>query len=223
MYYIERLYRFFEELKENNDRAWFADNRARYDELRSLWMADLDRMIQLMAGTDPSLRGQTARSSAYRIYRDTRFSNDKTPFKLFFSAAVSGRGRKVCRAGYYLHMGLPGTFDSGLYGGIWQPDSRMLNKLRHAMVDNIEEFTEIINSPAMLREFPGWCGDSLRTAPKGWDRNHPHIGLLRLKDIGKFHACDRNFFLDPAWPERAARLFGILKPLNDFLNYSIDE
>lgn len=223
MYYVERLYRFFEELKENNDRTWFAANRERYDELRALWMADLDRMIAVMAEHDPSLRGQTARSSAYRIYRDTRFSPDKTPFKLYFSAAVTDRGRKSCRAGYYLHMGLPGALDSGLYGGVWQPDSRMLTKLRHAMVDNIEEFTEIIDSPAMLREFPGWCGDRLRTAPKGWDRNHPQIELLRLKDIGKFHACDRAFFLDPSWPERAANLFGILKPFNDFLNYSIDE
>lgn len=221
--YMSELYTFFEELSENNDRAWFAANRSRYDMLRESWLADLDRMIGAMSAWDPALRTQTARGCAYRIYRDTRFSQDKTPFKLFFSAAISPWGRKSCRAGYYLHMGLPGLMDSGLYGGIWQPDAAMLSKLRHAMVDNIEEFTEIITNPDLVKEFPGWCGQMLRTAPKGWDRNHPCIELLRLKDIGKFHRCDRSFFMHEDWPERAAELFRLLKPLNDFLNYSLDE
>ncbi len=150
--YISELYTFFEELSENNDRAWFAANRDRYDMLRESWLADLDRMIGAMSAWDPALRTQTARGCAYRIYRDTRFSPDKTPFKLFFSAAISLWGRKSCRAGYYLHMGLPGLMDSGLYGGIWQPDAAMLSKLRHAMVDNIEEFTEIITNPDLVKE-----------------------------------------------------------------------
>ena len=75
----------------------------------------------------------------------------------------------------------------------------------------------------MSREFPGWCGSTLKTVPKGYDRNHPQAHLLRLKDYGKFHHCDEAFFSDPSWPERAAEKFGILKPLVDFLNYSIDE
>lgn len=92
--YISELYTFFEELSENNDRAWFAANRDRYDMLRESWLADLDRMIGAMSAWDPALRTQTARGCAYRIYRDTRFSQDKTPFKLFFSAAISPWGRK---------------------------------------------------------------------------------------------------------------------------------
>ena len=87
--YISELYTFFEELSENNDRAWFAANRDRYDMLRESWLADLDRMIGAMSAWDPALRTQTARGCAYRIYRDTRFSPDKTPFKLFFSASSS--------------------------------------------------------------------------------------------------------------------------------------
>ncbi|MCM1483708.1 MAG: DUF2461 domain-containing protein [Muribaculaceae bacterium] len=223
MYYVKELYSFLRELKENNNRPWFAAHRARFDELRALWMADLDVMIAHMGQWDSRLRGLTARDCAYRIYRDTRFSPDKTPYKTYFSASVSATGRNSAYAGYYLQMGLPSYIDSGLYGGIWQPAPEVLRKLRHAMVDNIEEFEAIINAPDMVKYFPGWCGEKLRTAPKGWNRNHPQIELLRLKDIGKFHPCSEKFFTDPKWPERAAELFSILKPLNDFLDYSIDE
>ncbi len=224
MYYIESLYRFFEEISRNNNREWFAANKHRYDDLRQQWMADLDRLISHMASWEPDLAGQNAKSAAYRFYRDTRFSPDKSPYKHYFAAAISAYGRKSQHAAYYLQMGLPTSYgDSGLYGGLWCPDSKTLNKVRRAIVDNIEEFESIIHSDPMKRLYPEWVGEALKTVPKGWDRNHPNADLLRLKDYGKYHHCDERFFLDPSWPERASELFRVLKPLNDFLNYSIDE
>ncbi len=224
MYYIKQLYEFLEEISHNNNREWFAANKSRYEELRTQWMADLDRMVMHMTAWEPKLAGQNAKTCAYRFYRDTRFSPDKTPYKLYFAAAISPWGRKTERAAYYLQMGLPTSFgDSGLYGGLWCPESKLLKKVRLAIVDNIEEFTEIIDAPEMKTLYPGWVGSRLKTVPKGWDRNHPYAEILRNKDFGKYHHCDENFFLDPSWPERAAELFRVLKPFNDFLNYSIDE
>lgn len=107
--YISELYTFFEELSENNDRAWFAANRDRYDMLRESWLADLDRMIGAMSAWDPALRTQTARGCAYRIYRDTRFSQDKTPFKLFFSAAISPWGAQKLPCRLLSAHGAPGA------------------------------------------------------------------------------------------------------------------
>ena len=75
----------------------------------------------------------------------------------------------------------------------------------------------------MEENFPGWCGDTLKTVPKGYDRNHPLAHLLRHKDYGKFHPADEAFFTDPDWPLRAAELFHLLKPFIDFLDYSIHE
>lgn len=223
MYYVEELYNFLDELSRNNNREWFHAHKEQYDRLRQLWLEDLQRMIDCMAAWQPDLSSQTARSCAYRFYRDTRFSTDKTPYKLFFSAAVSPYGKKSDHAGYYLHMGMRGMYDSGLYGGVYCPDSQMLKKLRTAIVDNIEEFTDIITAPDMMRYYPGWVGETLKTIPKGWDRNHPNADLLRLKEYGKYCHCDTSFFLDPKWYEHAAELFSVLKPFNDFLNYSIDE
>lgn len=218
--YIPDLYRFLDELSRNNNREWFQANKERYDVLRELWLADLDRMIAAMGEWEPALRHVTARDCAYRIYRDTRFSLDKTPYKTYFSALISPTGRKCDRACFYLHMGQD---ESGLYGGIWHPTSPQLRKLRQAIVDNIEEFEEIVSDPEMLRYFPGWWGERLKTIPKGWDRDHPQAELLRLKEYGRLCDVNRRFFATGSWPEKAADRLRLLKPLNDFLNYSLDE
>jgi len=220
--YVPRLYDFLRRLRDNNNRPWFQEHKSEYQELREAWLEDVDRMIAAMAVWEPDVAGQFAKDCAYRIYRDTRFSPDKTPYKIYFSAAVSPYGKNAMRAGYYLEIGLrPGG--SGLYGGLYCPDTKMLKKIRNAIVDNIEEFEEIVNEPRMQRVFPGWIGEKLKTIPKGWPKDHPQAPLLRLKDYGKMHFCEESFFADTLWPEKAAEIFALLKPFNDFLNYSIDE
>lgn len=219
--YMPRLRDFLQQVARNNNREWFAAHKEEYTELRELWLADVQRLINAMCAFEPRMAGATARSCAYRFYRDTRFSPDKSPLKTFFSASFSPYGRNSMHAGYYLHTGI--NADSGLWGGLWCPPPDMLRKLRRAIVDNSEEFNEIISAPGLLKLFPGWTGEKLKTAPKGWDRAHPQIELLRLKDYGKFHRCTPRFFDSADWPERSAELFGVLKPLVDFLNYSIDE
>ena len=99
----------------------------------------------------------------------------------------------------------------------------MLAKLRRAIVDNVEEFEEIVNAPELRKLYPGWLGETLKTAPKGWPKDHPQIEYLRLKYYGKFHHCDRRYFESERWYERASEDFRVLKPLIDFLNYSYDE
>lgn len=225
-YYIPQIYKFLCELDANNNREWFHANKARFDELREQWLEDLDRLIRLMAAWDPLMASQTAKTAAYRIYRDTRFTLDKTPYKTYFSAALCPRGRQAVMAGYYLHIGPDvesNDFSSGIYGGLWNPDSTMLKKIRRDIVDNIEEWEEIVNDPAIADLYPGWCGETLKTIPKGWDRNHPQAEYLRLKSYGKFLRLDETFFNDPAWPEKTADLMRPLQPFLDFINFSITQ
>lgn len=218
---MEELFSFLREMAANNNRPWFHANKERYEAVRTPWMAELDRLITLMKEWEPELAGQSAKTSAFRIYRDTRFSQDKSPLKTYFSAAISPYGRKTTRACYYLHMGLDGA--SGLYGGIWCPDAAQTRKLRHAIVDNIEEFEEIINAPEFVKTFPEWYGDRLKTIPKGWDRHHPQAELLRLKEYGRFCHCPESYFAEGDWVEKTAERFRLLQPLINFLNYSLDE
>lgn len=225
-YYTYRLFNFLRQVACNNNREWFHGHKEEYDELRAMWLDDLDKLLSVMSVWEPDLASQTAKTCAYRFYRDTRFSLDKSPYKTFFSAAISPYGRKTRKAGYYLHMGIDGdnTYaGSGLYGGIWCPDAPMLNKLRRAIVDNIEEFEVIINDNKLTQYFPSWIGESLKSIPKGWDKNHPQAELLKLKEYGRFLPCNETFFKSPDWIEIAAERFSRLKPFVDFLNYSIDE
>lgn len=223
MGYINDLYNFFTELSGNNCREWLDANRDRYLRLRELWLSDVDRMLHAVAQWEPAVANMTAKNAAYRFNRDIRFSPDKSPYKLYFSAAFGAYGKSSDHAGYYLHLGLPQAYDSGLYGGLYCPEAPVLRKLRKAIVDNIEEFEIIVGNPRLAAAFPGWVGQTLKTIPKGWEKDHPQAHLLRLKEYGKYMPCDEAWFSDPDWPLRAADAVRLLKPLIDFLNYSIDE
>lgn len=224
--YIKQLYSFLEQLGANNDRNWFALHRSEYDSLRQAWLEDIGRLIAAMTAWEPAMSSQNARSCAYRIYRDIRFSRDKSPFKTYFSAAFSPQGRNSRRAGYYLQMG-PGRFgqelEAGLYGGIWCPEPAMLRKIRRAIVDNDDEFAEIVSNPQLRELYPGWTGRSLKRPPKGFSNRDPFIDVVKLNDIGRYRPLTISYFDDPQWPVKAAADFSVLKPLIDFINYSIDE
>lgn len=219
------LYGFLRELSEHNDRTWFAANKERWELLRKGWMEDVDLLLSRMSEWDPSLRHLTAKDCVFRIYRDVRFSANKSPYKTWVCAGINARGKSSHDGGYYIQAG-PETdasyVFSGLFGGVWEPDSTTLRKLRKAITDNIEEFREIIDNKELNRVFPGWVGDQLKTVPKGWPKDHPDADLLRLKEYGKACHCDEAFFTGD-WTVEASRRLQLLKPLIDFLNYSIDE
>lgn len=227
MNYTIQLFDFFHRLDENNNRPWFHEHKDEYDFLRECWIKDIDKLLALMTQWEPDLAGQTAKNCVYRIYRDTRFSPDKTPYKRFFSAAFSPWGRKTNRACYYLQMGVTDPdrhLNSGLYGGMWCPDSDMLRKVRTAIVDNDEEFSEIIENKEFKSIFPDFdLGDKLKTVPRGFDKNSKFAEILKMKNIGKYCPAGEAFFTREDWVEETARRFSLLKPFIDFINYSIDE
>ena len=146
------------------------------------------------------------------------------PYKTFFSAALSPYGRKFEGAGYYLQTGLSNEYiHQGFYAGIWCPERPVLLKLRKAIIDNIEEWEEIVNAPRLKEAMPEWCSSMLKTVPRGWDREHPHAFYLRMKDYGRFRPAGNDFFADPSWPEKASEIFRAAAPFVRFLNYSLTE
>lgn len=220
---MKDLFDFFDRLAVNNNRPWFMEHKAEYDDLRARWIQGVGGVIAALSDEWPEVRWLDPARATYRIYRDVRFSGDKTPYKTHLSSSIAPPAILKSHIGLYLEAGHVKD-NTGIYGGMWCPDAAALRKIRKAIVDNSEEWLEIVNSPEMLRIYgKKWYGDALKTAPKGYDRDHELIEYLRLKDIGKFTCLNRGLFNDPSWPDRIADLSRPLIPLVKFLAYTVYE
>lgn len=220
---MKDLFDFFDRLAVNNNRPWFMEHKAEYDDLRARWIQGVGGVIAALSDEWPEVRWLDPARATYRIYRDVRFSGDKTPYKTHLSSSIAPPAILKSHIGLYLEAGHVKD-NTGIYGGMWCPDAAALRKIRKAIVDNSEEWLEIVNSPEMLRIYgKKWYGDALKTAPKGYDRDHELIEYLRLKDIGKFTCLNRGLFNDPSWPDSIVDLSRPLIPLVKFLAYTVYE
>ena len=172
-----------------------------------------------MAEYDNTLKGVDAKDCVYRIYRDIRFSPNKLPYKTYFSAVIAQGGRKTLKGCCYLHL-QPG--ECGLHGGIWCPEMPLLTRLRHEVEDNIDEFLGIIGDKEFASRYK-LSGDSLKTMPKGFDRNSPYGEYIKMKEYLVSMPVADNYFNGDDWVERTAEDFRYIKPFNDFLNYVFEE
>lgn len=149
---VKDILAYLRELRDNNNREWFAENKARYQELKAGFEELVDELIGRIAVWDGEVKNLTARDCVYRIYRDVRFSPDKSPYKTHFGAYICGfRGKNSGRCGYYFHLEPDGCL---LGGGCYCPAPPLLKRIRQDIYDNIEEFTAIIRNPEFKTEFP---------------------------------------------------------------------
>ena len=211
---------FLTDLRHNNDRSWFQANKNRYDFLREQFINDVERLIALLAAQDTELRTLRVQDCIYRIYRDIRFSPDKTPYKTYFSAYMARGGKKSPRAGYYLHIE-PGNI--ALSGGIWCPDTRLIRALRQAIYDNLDEWLSIVDAPDFKAVYPSFVGDVLKTVPKEFPKEGLHTQWVKRKDYTVWGIQPDSFVSQSDWVEQAAQKLLLIKPMNDFLNYTVDE
>lgn len=220
-----KLYDFLTRLDANNNRDWFKQHKAEWDDLRLQWIDDINLLIARISNWEPRFKTLDAKDCIFRIYRDIRFKSDKSPYKTWVCAGISIYGKNSHNGGYYVQAGpeshLSDSF-SGLFGGVWLPETNVLNKLRKAIVDNYDEFSDIIHNPKMLKYFPNWTGYKLKRVPRGFDTNAPYAELMKLKEFGRANDCNQKFF-EGDWTSRASERLETLKPLVDFLNYSIEE
>ena len=210
---------FLTELKENNYREWFHENKKRYDVLRAGFTEEVQQLINRIALFDPDIAGLEAKNCLYRIYRDIRFSPDKTPYKTYFSAYIARGGRGSDRGGYYLHLEPGGCL---LSGGVWMPPPPLLKKLRQEIFSQIDEFVEIIEEPAFKNVFPALEGESLKRNPVGFP-DSPYNNIIRLKDFSVISYKPNAFFTQKNWIEESVSDYQKLYPFNKFLNYIVDD
>lgn len=213
---------FLKELKKNNDREWFLQNKGRYQEAHGLFTEFVEDLLKKLAAFDPSVKGVTAGQCVFRIYRDVRFSKDKSPYKTHFGAYITSDGRKTevhGKAGYYLHIE-PGA--SMLAGGAYMPDGTWLKAIRQEIDYNGAEFRKILAAKKFREYFGELEGEKLTRLPKGYDETHPDIALLKFKSYLAVHQCSDRQVLDKDFSAHCASVFKAMHPLNSFLNRSMD-
>ena len=212
---IREIMAFLRQLAINNDRAWFKPRKGEYDALRGPWEQDMGRLIGLVADFDPQARGLAVKDSVYRIYRDIRFSHDKSPYKTYFSGVIGRGGRHTVQSCYYVHMGVE---EMMLCGGIWWPEKAILDQLRSLIDAEQDEFLSIVNNPDITSRYR-WMSQSLKSMPKGYPKDHPLAEYIKMKEYLLVMKVDETYFDCNDWVERVAADLQPLKPLHDFLNY----
>lgn len=175
---LKPILSFLKDLEKNNNRDWFQEHKKTYDASKKTVLELIQNLINEIAKFDPSLDGIEAKSCLFRINRDVRFSKDKSPYKTNFGALMGSAGKKTEGTGYYLHI-KPGQNFIG--GGIYMPQPERLAAIRQEIDYNPDSLIKLINSKDFKDTFGEIQGDALKTAPKGYPKDHPNIELLRFK------------------------------------------
>lgn len=164
--------RFLSALKSNNNREWFEQNKPEFKSLEAGVKAFYRSLMDKMNEHD-----EIEKLKVFRIYRDVRFSKDKTPYKTHFAGSFSRLGAHL-RGGYYLQI-KPG--ESFIAAGFWQPNSQDLLRIRKEFEHDASGFRELINRPSFKKTWGELVGDEVKTAPKGFNKEDPNIDLIRKK------------------------------------------
>lgn len=217
---IPVIFNFLESLDANNNREWFNSHREQYEQAREEFEKLLTAIISRISLFDESIRGVEAKDCTYRIYRDTRFSLDKPPYKTHFGGYINARGKKSDHCGYYVHIE-PGK--CLLAGGSYCLPPNIFKAVRQAVYDNMDEFRSIVEDPQFKQYFPV-IGDSfLKTAPKGFPKDYEHLQYLKCKEYTCCYYVSDDFFRSPDSLKHISDVFKQLKRFADFLNYTIDD
>lgn len=210
---------FLKKLKKNNNRDWFNANKKLYEDARYDFEVFVFELIQKIAEFDETVSGLEPKDCMFRIYKDVRFSKDKTPYKTNFGAAINKGGRKLSIAGYYIHISPTEYF---LGSGLYMPAPDKLLAVRNSIAAKSAKFKSIVEGKEFKKNFGKlWNGDTLKTVPKGFDKEHPMAEYLKLKSFICDHTVKEEKALAKNYGDYIAKIFKTAKPFNDFLNDAI--
>jgi uncharacterized protein (TIGR02453 family) len=210
---------FLEQIAINNNKPWFDEHRNEYLSVKSDFEQLAAAVLVGMGDFDPVFNELQAKDCTMRIFRDVRFSKDKTPYKTNLGAGFSNGGKSFPGAGYYLHIQPGGYSFAG--GGMWQPESPKLKAIRQEIDYNFGEFSKIINDKHFKKMFGEIEGDKLVKLPKGYTEDNPAIEYLKLKSftVGcKIPDTDLN---KKGLDKKVTEAFFVMKPFVDFLNRAV--
>lgn len=217
---IERsTLKFLKDLAANNNRDWFLANKRSFDAAQDNLTAFAGYLIGAVGKFDDAVAAIDPKSCVFRIYRDVRFSKDKSPYKTNLGAYISPGGRKSMQPGYYFHV-QPGQ--SFVAGGKHVPDGPETLKIRNAIAANTDEFLKVVEKKSFREAFGEMRGDRLKSAPKGFDADHKAVEYLKLKEFMAFAELhDDKFLTSEEFPKYLVGIMKEMYPLVAFLRKAL--
>lgn len=212
---LQPTLRFLGQLRLHNNREWFEKHRDDYEDAKTRFESLVDQIIIGLAPVE-DLAGLQAKDCVMRIFRDVRFSKDKSPYRASFGATISPGGRKSMKLGH--HMSLAPGGESIIAGGLYMPEPAQLNRLRDAIAGDAAPLKAVAADKNFKKYFGQLEGEKVKTVPQGYDRAHPDIELLRFKQLLAVHHLPDEVVLGPRFAGHAVKVCTAMIPFNDYLN-----
>ena len=210
---------FLSDLKKNNNRDWFLANKKRYEVYKKEYYDLAQQFLDALKSKDETLDSLEVKNCVFRVNRDIRFSKDKSPYKTHMGLWFSPGKKNANRAGYYIHIE-PGA--SFMAGGFYQPDATELRRLRKEIAFFHDELEDILKEKKFKAVFENLGrGNALKTAPKGYEKDHPAIELLQLKSFEASAKLADKALLEKDFVQQTADQLLLLQPLTVFLNRAL--
>ncbi len=212
---------FLEDLKANNNREWFLENKKRYEAFKKDYQQLVSDFLDAMKPLDPSLEMLEVKNCTFRINRDIRFSKDKTPYKTHLGVWLSSGAKGLNRAGYYVHLEKGSSF---IAGGFYMPEAADLKKIRKEIAFFHDDLEAILNEKNFKKAFGDFDRNErslLKNPPRGYEKDHPAIELLKLKSFETSCKFDLSEVLEPDFVSKMSQKLILLKPLVDFMNRAL--
>ena len=213
---------FLDDLKKNNNRDWFQDNKKRYEVFKKDYHQLVSDFLDAMKPLDPSLELLEVKNCTFRINRDIRFSKDKSPYKAHLGVWMSTGAKGANRSGYYVHIEKGASF---IAGGFYSPESEDLKKVRKEIAFFHDDLEAILADKNFKKEFGSLDineNNSLKSMPRGYEKDHPAIEFLKLKSFTATQKYDISEVTKKDFVAKMSQKLIALKPLNEFINRALE-
>jgi len=210
---------FIKDLAVNNNKPWFDANKERFENAKKDFEEFVNEVLSGLGKADSAYKEIAAKDCIFRIYRDVRFSKDKTPYKSHFGAHINKGGKKMNNAAFYMHLE-PGKCFAG--GGMWMPEADKLKAIRQEIDYNFPAFKEIVDEPKFVALFGKLEGEQLKSVPKGYEATNPAAEYLKMKSFVASHQISDEVLMSPGATKKCVEVYNTMQPLIDFLNKAID-
>lgn len=213
--------RFLSQLKKNNNREWFEQHRAEYETVKASFEDFIGALIAALSQKDLRLVGLEPKHCIFRIYRDVRFSNDKTPYKKHLSGVIGPGGRKSPMPSLYVHI--EPNNETWIGGGMWRPESPLLKRVRQEIDYNWDDYQKIISTKPFKAMFGEPYDDKTTLLPKGYEKDNPAAAILRYKSFVYGRTFADADVLKPQFFKDVLKSHQVLQPYFNFLYRAAEE